>query len=97
MVVSANTTLKGQRLQTVPLSAFSAALIVKTYAEHAGLDRVQFADHLAALGLPHQRCRGECVVDVQYDGVSRYKSVDTARGYLRRADLFYEHAGAAFL
>jgi hypothetical protein len=29
--------------------------------------------------------------------VSRYRSVDTLRGYVRRADLFHEHAGAAFL
>ena len=29
--------------------------------------------------------------------VSRHKSVDTLRGYVRRADLFREHAGAAFL
>jgi hypothetical protein len=29
--------------------------------------------------------------------VSRHRSVDTLRGYVRRADLFHEHAGAAFL
>jgi hypothetical protein len=29
--------------------------------------------------------------------ISRHKSVDTLRGYVRRADLFQEHAGAAFL
>jgi hypothetical protein len=29
--------------------------------------------------------------------VSRHKSVDTLRGYVRRANLFHEHAGAAFL
>jgi hypothetical protein len=29
--------------------------------------------------------------------VSRHRSVDTLRGYVRRADLFKEHAGAAFL
>jgi hypothetical protein len=28
---------------------------------------------------------------------SRHKSLDTLRGYVRRADLFHEHAGAAFL
>jgi hypothetical protein len=26
-----------------------------------------------------------------------HKSVDTLRGYVRRADLFRDHAGAAFL
>ena len=29
--------------------------------------------------------------------VSRHKSLDTLRGYVRRVDLFKEHAGAAFL
>jgi hypothetical protein len=29
--------------------------------------------------------------------VSRRKSLDTLRGYVRRVDLFKEHAGAAFL
>jgi len=29
--------------------------------------------------------------------VSRHKSVDTLRGYVRRADSFKDHAGAAFL
>jgi hypothetical protein len=29
--------------------------------------------------------------------MSRHKPVDTLRGYVRRADLFKEHAGAAFL
>jgi hypothetical protein len=29
--------------------------------------------------------------------MSRHKSLDTLRGYVRRVDLFKEHAGAAFL
>jgi hypothetical protein len=29
--------------------------------------------------------------------VSRHRSVDTLRGYVRRANLFKEHAGATFL
>lgn len=29
--------------------------------------------------------------------VSRHKSVDVLKGYIRRAELFKEHAGAAFL
>jgi hypothetical protein len=29
--------------------------------------------------------------------VSRHRPVDTLRGYVRRVDLFKEHAGAAFL
>jgi hypothetical protein len=29
--------------------------------------------------------------------VSRHRSLDTLRGYVRQVDLFKEHAGAAFL
>jgi len=29
--------------------------------------------------------------------VSRHKSVDTLSGYVRRADMFKEHAGSGFL
>ena len=29
--------------------------------------------------------------------VSRHKSLDVLRGYVRRADLFKDHAGASFL
>jgi hypothetical protein len=29
--------------------------------------------------------------------VSRHRSLDTLRGYVRRVDLFKEHAGASFL
>jgi hypothetical protein len=29
--------------------------------------------------------------------VSRHKGLDTLRGYVRRVDLFKEHAGAAFV
>jgi hypothetical protein len=29
--------------------------------------------------------------------VSRHKSMDTLRGYVRRAELFKDHAGAGFL
>jgi hypothetical protein len=42
---------------------------------------------LAAQRVPHQR-----------GGERReHKSLDTLRGYVRRVDLFKEHAGAAFL
>jgi hypothetical protein len=34
---------------------------------------------------------------VPRSGQPRHKSLDTLRGYVRRVDLFKEHAGAAFL
>jgi integrase len=88
--------LKGQRLQAVPLSAFSAAQIVKTYAERAGLDPVQFAGHSLRSGFLTSAAESGASVFKMME-VSRHRSVDTLRGYVRRADLFHEHAGAAFL
>jgi hypothetical protein len=42
--------LKGGRVQAVPLSASSAAQIVKTYAERAGLDPAAYAGHSLRAG-----------------------------------------------
>ena len=87
--------LKGQRVQAEPLSAFSAAQIVKAYAERAGLDPVLFAGHSLRSGfLTSAAEAGDSVFKMME--VSRHKSVDTLRGYVRRADLFHEHAGGTF-
>jgi hypothetical protein len=42
--------LKGGRLQATPLSAFSAAQIVKGYAERTGLDPALFGGHSLRAG-----------------------------------------------
>jgi|SRR4051812_5823050 hypothetical protein len=42
--------LKGDRLQATPLSAFSAAQIVKRYAERTGLDPALFGGHSLGAG-----------------------------------------------
>jgi site-specific recombinase XerD len=47
--------LQGQRVQAVPLSAFSAAQIVKAYVERAGLDPVLFARHSLRSGFLRER------------------------------------------
>jgi site-specific recombinase XerD len=88
--------LKGGRIQSEPLSAFSAAQIVKRYAERAGLDPAAYAGHsLRSRFLTSAAESGASILKMIE--VSRHKSVDVLRGYVRRADLFREHAGAAFL
>jgi hypothetical protein len=39
------------------------------------------------------------IIEQRMSGIykDRHKSMDTLRGYVRRVDLFKEHAGAAFL
>ena len=88
--------LKGGRVQTVSLTPHSAAQIVKHYAELAGLDPDSFAGHSLRAGFLTSAAEAGASVFKMME-VSRHKSVDTLRGYVRRADLFREHAGAAFL
>jgi site-specific recombinase XerD len=79
-----------------PLSAFSAAEIVKHYATRAGLDPASFAGHSLRSGFLTSAAEHGASVFKMME-VSRHRSVDTLRGYVRRVDLFKEHAGAAFL
>jgi site-specific recombinase XerD len=88
--------LKGGRVQREPLSAFSAAQIVKRYAERAGLDPAAYAGHSLRSGFLTSAAESGASI-LKMMEVSRHKSVDVLRGYVQRADLFREHAGAAFL
>jgi site-specific recombinase XerD len=71
--------LKGQRVQAVPLSAFSAAQVVKAYAERAGLDPAQFAGHSLRSGFLTSAAEAGASVFKMME-VSRHKSLDTLRG-----------------
>ena len=87
---------KGGRVLAEPLSGHSAAVIVKRYAELAGLDASAFAGHSLRAGFLTSAAESGAGV-LKMVEVSRHKSVDMLRTYVRRADLFREHAGAAFL
>jgi site-specific recombinase XerD len=88
--------LKGSRVQPIALTARSVANIVKVYAERAGLDPAEFSGHSLRSGFLTSAAEAGASVFKMME-VSRHKSMDTLRGYVRRADLFREHAGAAFL
>ena len=87
---------KGGRVQAEALTPHSAAQIVKAYAKRAGLDPAMFAGHSLRAGFLTSAAELGASIFKMMDQ-SRHKSVDTLRGYVRRADLFKEHAGAAFL
>ena len=74
----------------------SVALIVKAYAEQAGLDPAVYAGHSLRAGFLTSAAEAGANVFKMME-VSRHRSVDTLRGYVRRADLFKDHAGATFL
>jgi site-specific recombinase XerD len=87
---------KGQRVQEAPLSDRSVAAIVKRRAGQAGLDPAGFAGHSLRSGFLTSGAEAGASVFKMME-VSRHRSLDTLRGYVRRADLFKDHAGAAFL
>lgn len=78
------------------LSAQSVALIVKHYADAAGLDPRDFAGHSLRAGF--LTSAAEAGADVlRMMEVSRHKRVETVQGYVRRANSFKGHAGSKFL
>jgi site-specific recombinase XerD len=88
--------LKGGRLQTAALTPHSVAVIVKSYAERAGLDPAAYAGHSLRAGFITSAAEAGASV-LRIADQSRHQSLDTLRGYVRRADLFKDHAGASFL
>ena len=69
---------------------------LKEHAARAGLDPAAFAGHSLRAGFLTSAAEAGRAVFKMME-VSRHRSVDTLRGYVRPADLFRDHAGAAFL
>lgn len=88
--------VKGGAVRDVALSTKSVGAIVKDYAARAGFNAEDFGGHSLRAGFLTSAAEAGANVFKMME-VSRHKSVDTLRGYVRRADLFKDHAGAAFL
>jgi site-specific recombinase XerD len=74
----------------------SVSDIVKEHAKRLRLDPKQFAGHSLRAGfLTSAASRGASIFKMM--DVSRHRSVDTLRGYVRDAELFKDHAGAGLL
>jgi integrase len=86
----------GGKVSDAPLAHNSAARIVKRYARRVGLDPAAYAGHSLRSGFLTSAAEAGASI-WKLSEVSRHKSLDTLRGYVRRVDLFKEHAGAAFL
>jgi site-specific recombinase XerD len=72
------------------------AEIVKQYALAAGLDPAEFSGHSLRAGFVTSAAEsGASILKIQE--TSRHKSTDVLAGYVRRVDMFKDHAGAAFL
>jgi integrase len=86
----------GSRMSETALADDSAARIVKRYAKRVGLDAAAYSGHSLRSGFLTSAAEAGASI-WKLSEVSRHKSLDTLRGYVRRVDLFKEHAGAAFL
>ena len=79
-----------------PLSPEAVAVLVKDYANRAGLDPAQFSGHSLRAGFITSGA--EAGIDaLRIAEVSRHKSLDVLRGYVRRANLLKDHPGASFM
>jgi site-specific recombinase XerD len=86
----------GGKVSDEALADDSASRIVKRYARRVGLDAAAYSGHSLRSGFLTSAAESGASV-FKMTEVSRHKSMDTLRGYVRRVDLFKEHAGAAFL
>lgn len=78
------------------LSARAVAELVKSYARRAGLNAADFSGHSLRSGfLTSAAARGASIFKMM--DVSRHKSIDTLRGYVRDAEIFRDHAGSGLL
>jgi hypothetical protein len=79
-----------------PVGAQTVAFIVKAYAVRLGLDADAFSGHGLRSGfLTSAAARGASLFKMM--DVSRHKSVDVLRGYVRDSEAFRDHAGAGLL
>ena len=87
---------KGERLLDIRLTDRGIANIVKIHAARAGLDPAQFSGHSLRSGFLTSAAANGASIFKMADQ-SRHKSMDTLRGYVRDAEIFKDHAGAALL
>jgi site-specific recombinase XerD len=87
---------KTGRVLSRRLSDRAVAEVVKTYARRVGLKAKDFSAHSLRSGFLTSAARRGASIFKMMD-VSRHKSIDTLRGYVRDAELFRDHAGSGLL
>ena len=87
---------RGGRVSCKVLADDSAARVVKRYAQRVGLDPASYGGHSLRSGFLTSAAESGASIWKLADQ-SRHQSLDTLRGYVRRVDMFKDHAGAAFL
>lgn len=87
---------RGDHLTDEPLSAQSVALIVKKYADAAGLDVEKLSGHSLRAGFVTSAAENRASISRIME-VTRHRDPRTVETYVRRADRFKDHAGDGFL
>lgn len=88
--------VKGGTVRPEALTPHSIGQIVKFYAKKAGYKAEDFGGHSLRAGFLTSAAENGASMFRMMD-VSRHKSVDTVRGYVRRAEEFQDHAGEGLL
>ena len=87
---------KAGRVLNRRLSDRTVAEVVKAAARRVGLKAEDFSGHSLRSGFLTSAARRGASIFKMMD-VSRHKSVDTLRSYVRDAELFFDHAGTGLL
>ena len=74
----------------------AVTMTIKRYAKQTGLDAKAFSAHSLRSGFLTSAAANGASIFKMMD-VSRHKSIDTLRAYVRDAELFTDHAGAGLL
>ncbi|TCN30144.1 site-specific integrase [Sinorhizobium americanum] len=87
---------RGDHLTADALTSQSVALIVKKYADAAGLDVERLSGHSLRAGFVTSAAENRASISRIME-VTRHRDPRTVETYVRRADRFKDHAGDGFL
>jgi len=87
---------KGGKVMPEALTPHSIGQVVIAYAEKAELDPADFGGHSLRAGFLTSAAENGAGLFAMMD-VSRHRSVESVRGYVRRASEFENHAGEGLL
>jgi site-specific recombinase XerD len=87
---------RGDRLTGETLTDQAVALIVKKYADAAGLDVASLSGHSLRAGFVTSAAENRASISRIME-VTRHRDPRTVETYVRRADRFKDHAGDGFL
>lgn len=87
---------RGDKMMTDGLTAQSVALIIKRYADMAGLDVAKLSGHSLRAGFITSAADNRASISRIME-VSRHRDPRSVETYVRRADRYSDHAGDGFL